>query len=167
MKNKHTPCHHNLPLENKITPLHPCILVTARHNLKCHMKKEHKPCHHHHLSIFSTALYISYGLRCHMKNKHKPRHHYLSYLLENKITLLLFCKSRFARNKITLWIGWSCTNETVQISYTCVSISECSWFWDCSFCETQRFTDQKLSSTIFTCCPSVPHRWHQHLCQYI
>ena len=36
-------------------------------------------------------------------------------------------------------------------------------------CETQRFTDQKLSSTIFTCCPSrpVPHRWHQHLCQYI
>ena len=25
------------------------------------------------------------------------------------------------------------------------------------YCETQRFTDQKLSSTIFTCCP-VPSR---------
>ena len=61
MKNKHKPCHHNLPLENKITPLHPCILVTARYNLRCHMKKKHKPCHHHYLSIFSTALYISYG----------------------------------------------------------------------------------------------------------
>ena len=30
-------------------------------------------------------------------------------------------------------------------------------------CETQRFPDQKLSSSIFTCWLSVPHRWHLHL----
>ena len=32
-------------------------------------------------------------------------------------------------------------------------------------CETQRFPDQKLSSSIFTCCLSrpAPHRWHLHL----
>ena len=28
---------------------------------------------------------------------------------------------------------------------------------------TQRFPDQKLSSTIFPCCLSVPHQWHLHL----
>ena len=27
-------------------------------------------------------------------------------------------------------------------------------------CETQRFTDQKLSSSIFACCLFVPHRWY-------
>ena len=47
----------------------------------------------------------------------------------------------------------------IFIEYDSTNGKKCS-YWDLRFiriCETQRFTDQKLSSPIFTCCP-VPSR---------
>ena len=75
----------------------------------------------------------------------------------------------------TFCVFWATTSGRLPSRRFLWTKDKWSWAtvsWDNSHrirnCETQRFTDQKLSSPIFTCpVPSVPHRWHQHLCQYI
>ena len=87
----------------KICSRHPCILVTASSNLRCHKKKKRKPCHH-----------------------------YLYPPTNNKITLLLCHKSRFVL-KIESTLNWfspiwskgECPN------ILCVNF-RCSWLYDIS-----------------------------------
>ena len=103
---------------------------------------------------------------------------------------LVFSKKKSPPFYLYANVPWSWVKHGLYLVPTTNSKSELVvlWYWpsftqdsgpwgffqSCLNCETQRFTDQKLSSTIFTCCPaSVTSAFmpiyidFEHWCQYL